>query len=75
MLNAEITNLISTLDEGDRAELAGLLIDSLEAADPNDSDEDSLAEAIRRGEELDSGKVQALTEDEFWQGVREDRRK
>ena len=54
-----------TLDEGDRAHLAALILDSLDGADPNDSDEDSLTEAKRRGEELRSGAVKGIPEEEF----------
>ncbi len=54
-----------TLDEGDRADLAALILDSLDGADPNDSDEDSLTEAKRRGEELGSGAVIGIPEEEF----------
>ncbi len=61
------------LDELERAELIDLLKDSLEGADPNDSDEDSLTEAIRRGEDLWSGKVRGLTKEELFAGIRAER--
>lgn len=53
------------LSEGDRADLAAMILDSLDGADPNDSDEDSLTEAKRRGEELWSGAVKGISEEEF----------
>lgn len=62
---SEISALAMTLDEGDRADLAALILDSLDGADPNDSDEDSLTEAKRRGEELRSGAVIGIPEEEF----------
>lgn len=62
---SEISALAMTLDEGDRADLAALILDSLDGADPNDSDEDSLTEAKRRGEELKSGAVKGIPEEEF----------
>ena len=62
---SEISALAMTLDEGDRADLAALILDSLDGADPNDSDEDSLTEAKRRGEELRSGTVKGIPEKEF----------
>jgi hypothetical protein len=62
---SEISALAMTLDEGDRADLAALILDSLDGADPNDSDEDSLTEAKRRGEELGSGAVIGIPEEEF----------
>ncbi|MGB6223629.1 addiction module protein [Haloferula sp.] len=61
------------LDESDRAELMHLIMDSLEGADPNDSDEDSLTEAIRRGEELRTGKVEGIPEAEFMDEFRAER--
>jgi hypothetical protein len=62
---AEIGAVVMKLDEGDRAELAAMILDSLGGADPNDSDEDSLTEAIRRGEELRSGAVVGVGKEEF----------
>jgi len=58
------------LNEGDRADLAAMLLDSLEGADPNDSDEDSLTEAKRRSEELWSGAVKGIPEEEFMEEFR-----
>lgn len=62
---SEIEAAVMKLDEGDRADLAAMILDSLDGADPNDSDEDSLAEAKRRGEELKSGAVKGIPEEEF----------
>jgi putative addiction module component (TIGR02574 family) len=59
----------------ERAQLVGSILDSLPGADPNDSDHDSLAEAIHRGEELKSGKVTGLSEDELMSEFRASRRK
>ncbi len=42
-----------------------MILESLDGADPNDSNEDSLTEAIRRGEELRSGKVKGVSAEEF----------
>ena len=61
------------LDESERAELMHLIMDSLEGADPNDSDEDSLTEAIRRGEELKAGKDEGIPEAEFMAEFRAER--
>ncbi len=58
---AEIEVQVMKLSEEDRADLAARIWDSLDGADPNDSDEDSLTEAIRRGEELWSGAVVGLS--------------
>jgi putative addiction module component (TIGR02574 family) len=58
------------LSEGDRADLAAMILDSLGGADPNDSDGDSLTEAIRRGDELWSGAVKGIPEEEFMREIR-----
>ncbi len=71
----EIKDLALSLEGEDREELAALLVHSLDSADPHDSDEDSLTEARRRSEEISSGKVVPLSEDVFWDGVRNDRGK
>jgi hypothetical protein len=62
---SEISALAMSLDEGDRADLAALILDSLDGADPNDSDENSLTEAIRRGDELWSGAVKGIDKEDF----------
>jgi hypothetical protein len=61
------------LNEGDRADLAAMILDSLDGADPNDSNEDSLTEAIRRGEELWSGAVVGLSKEELLSEIRASR--
>ena len=58
------------LNDVDRADLAAMILDSLDGADPNDSNEDSLTEAIRRGEELWSGLVKGIPEEEFMEEFR-----
>lgn len=68
---AEITTQLLQLSVEDRAEITGQLLDSLDAADPNDFDSDSLTEAIRRSEELKQGIVQPITEEELWRSVNE----
>ncbi len=70
---AEIGAEALKLGIGERADLAALILDSLEGADPNDSDEDSLTEAVRRGDELRSGVVQGIAEREFMAQVRASR--
>ena len=73
MIATELTSKILALGDEDRAELACLLIDSLDAADPNDFDSDSVTEATRRLEELDSGKVIGITKEELFRGIQADR--
>ncbi len=67
---SEIEAAVMKLDEGERADLAAMILDSLDGADPNDSDEDSLIEAMRRGEELRSGKVQGIPEEKLMEEFR-----
>jgi putative addiction module component (TIGR02574 family) len=70
---AEIEVQVMKLSEEDRADLAAMIWDSLDGADPNDSDEDSLTEAIRRGEELWSGAVVGLSKEELLNEIRASR--
>lgn len=73
MLTAELTQLVTNLDYGDRAELAGLLIDSLNGEDFEDEDEDegedSLTIALRRSAEMKSGENPGITLEELMAGV------
>jgi hypothetical protein len=59
-----------SLDAADKAEFIGIVLDSFEAPDPSDNDLDSLSEAILRSEELKSGAVKGLTQEEFWRNLR-----
>jgi putative addiction module component (TIGR02574 family) len=70
---AEIEVQVMKLSEEDRADLAARIWDSLDGADPNDSDEDSLTEAIRRGEELWSGAVKGISKEELFSEIRASR--
>lgn len=72
---AEIGEEAMKLDEEERAELAYMILESLDGADPNDSDEDSLTESIRRGEELRSGKVKGVSAEELLAEFRAERAK
>ena len=69
----EIRDQLLSLGQADRAELIGWVIDSLEGADPNDSNQDSLTEAIVRGKELESGAVEAVPKEEFLDEIRRSR--
>lgn len=75
MLTAEITNLVSTLSYGDRSELIGLLCDSLDDHDVDDTEGDSVTVARLRSAELKSGDDPGMTAEELWAAVREDRAK
>ena len=63
----EIEAAMLQLSEKDRLRLAEKILDSLSGSLEA---EDILAEAIRRDAELESGEVKALSEQEFWDGVR-----
>lgn len=69
----EIHDAALKLNEEDRSDLLAVLLDSLDGADPNDSNDDSLTEARRRGEELASGKVKGMTEKELMDEIRASR--
>lgn len=72
MLTEEITSIVSKLNYGDRAQLIGLLCDSLDDQDIDNSDEDSITVALRRSAEMKSGDDPGMSVNEFWAGVRED---
>lgn len=71
----QITAEALKLEPDEREKLVALILDSLDGADPNDSDEDSLTEAIRRGEELRSGAFEGIPMEEFVEEFRASRRK
>ena len=77
MLTAELAQLVTKLDYGDRAELAGLLIDSLDGEDFEDEDagEDSVTIALRRSAEMRSGEEPGITLEELMAGVQAGRLK
>lgn len=77
MLTAEITQLVKKLDYGDRAELAGLLIDSLDGEDCGDEDEgaDSVTIALRRSAEMKSGEDPGISLEELMSEVQAGRAK
>ena len=66
---AEIQDKAFTLSERDRAALAAALLETL-AIDPSEATDH---EVDQREAELDSGKVQPISHDEFLSGVRRDR--
>jgi hypothetical protein len=66
---AEIQKTVSTLPEKERAELAGWLLDSLPPSSNDDAGNESLEEADRRRQELDSGQVNPLSTAEFREDI------
>ena len=59
---AELLKEASKLDRSDRAELVSSLLEDLDASPHYVTDE----EALRRVDDLRSGKVKGLGEEEFW---------
>lgn len=63
---AEIHDLALKLPHRSRLKLAGELLRSVA---PETSSRDLLDEAVRRENEIDSGKVALLDDSEFWRGM------
>lgn len=66
---AEIRNAVAGLTEFDRGTLAAWLLDSLPPHSQEDAGAEGIEQAARRREELDSGKVQPLSSDDFWASI------
>lgn len=71
----EIERAALALPLQERVLLAESLLESLPAAENEWSDEEELAEAERREDEIASGKVQTLSEAEFWERVEANRKR
>jgi hypothetical protein len=69
----EIQESVAQLPDEDRGRLAVWLLDSLPPHNTEDAAADSLADAVRRRDELDSGRVQPLRADEFWAAIERER--
>jgi len=62
------------LSDEEKSNLVSSILDSLDSPDPHDSDQDSLTEAVRRGDEIRAGEVEAIPEKEFMDEIRSLRR-
>jgi hypothetical protein len=69
MSMTDIQQTVSDWPEQERGTLAAWLLDSLPPHDREDGHEEGIKEAARRRDELNSGKVQLLTSDEFWASI------
>jgi hypothetical protein len=69
---AEIHNLALKLPQRSRLKLAGELLRSVT---PDTSSQELLDEALRRDNEIDSGKTSLLSESQFWSGIAKRRRR
>lgn len=73
MLIAEIKQEAAGLPAKARGSLAAWLLDSLPPHSGTDAAAESIQEATRRRDELDSGRVQAISSDEFWAAIERER--
>jgi hypothetical protein len=72
---AEIRKSVANLPEAKRAKLVAWLLDTLPPSSREDAGAESVKEAARRREELDSGKVIPIGEREFWSGIERERKR
>ena len=68
---AEIEAAALRLTDKERLHLAGKLLGSVPPPKSSNTPAEILAEANRRNAEIESGEVKALSEDQFWAGVRQ----
>jgi putative addiction module component len=73
MSMTEIQDAAAELSERERGTLAAWLLNSLPPHDGQDASTDSLREAARRRDELDSGAVSPLSSEEFWASIERQR--
>ncbi len=69
----EIKESVAQLEDTEKGNLAAWLLDSLPPHGAEDASADSIAEASRRRDELDSGRVQTIRADEFWAAIERER--
>ena len=73
MSMVEIQNAAAELSDRERGTLAAWLLNSLPPHSGDDGSADSLREADRRRDELDSGDVKAMSAEEFWASIERER--
>jgi len=73
MSMVEIQSAVAGMSERERGTLAAWLLDSLPPHSGEDASAESLKEAVRRRDELESGNVKALSSDEFWASIERER--
>jgi hypothetical protein len=66
---------MAQLSEKERAELAVWLLDSLPPHKDEDAIEESIQEADRRKQELESGRVLVISDSEIWSSLGQERRR
>lgn len=70
---SQIRDAVAELPDKERGSLAVWLLDSLPPHGEEDASAEGIAEAVRRREEMDSGRVQPVSADEFWAAVQRER--
>ena len=73
MIAAEIQSALAKLPVKERGTLAAWLLESLPPHGSDDGSAEGVEEAARRREEINSGRVQPLSADEFWAGIARER--
>jgi hypothetical protein len=73
MSMTEIQNAAAELSYRDRGTLALWLLNSLPPHDGEDASADSIREAARRRDELDSGALSPVSSEEFWASIERER--
>ncbi len=69
MLITEVPRVVSDLPERDRGMLAAWLLDSLPPHGGGDASDEGVHEALRRRQELDIGRIDPLSAEEFWASI------
>ena len=70
---AEIQHAVAELQEHERGALAVWLMESLPPHDAEDAGAESIEEAVRRRQDLDSGAAKAMSSDDFWNAINRQR--
>jgi len=70
---SQIKEAVAELPDKERGALAAWLLDSLPPNNGEDASDESIAEAVHRREELNSGRVREVSADEFWASIERER--
>lgn len=70
---AEIQHAVAGLPEHERGALAAWLMESLPPHDAEDAGAESIEEAARRRQEVDSGTAKTMSSDDFWNAINRQR--
>jgi hypothetical protein len=69
MSDIEIQHFLAKLPANERGSLAAWLLETLPPHGTEDATAEGIEEAVRRREEIDSGRVHPISPDEFWTAV------